>query len=68
MTIDRYTKAVLTVIALSLAVIAVRSVPLVGMAQAQSDEPIKVQICDGFFSNRCAEVGFGGAILVEAQE
>jgi hypothetical protein len=68
MSTDRYTKAVLTVIAISLAIIAIRNVPFVGLAQAQSDEPIRVQICDDFFSSRCADVGIGGALLVEIDE
>lgn len=50
--IDRYTKAVLTVIALALAVIAIRNVILPSMAQ--SGGPTMVQICDARF--RCAEV------------
>ncbi len=68
MSTDRYTKAVLTVIAVSLAIIAIRNAPFVGLAQAQSDEPIKVRICDDRFASRCADVGIGGAILVEIDE
>ncbi len=68
MVIDRYTKTVLTVIALSLAVIALRGVTPIGSAIAQSNEPIKVQICDEFFSSRCAEVSTHGAILVEIDD
>lgn len=50
--IDRYTKAVLTVIAIALTVIAAKGV--VSQSLAQSGSPTMVQICDA--NLRCAEI------------
>jgi hypothetical protein len=50
--IDRYTKVVLTVIAIALTIIATKSV--IGRSLAQSSSPTMVQICDASF--RCAEI------------
>jgi hypothetical protein len=66
MKIDFYTKAVLTVIAVSLAIIAIRAVPLIGPAVAQFDEPLSVRICDDFFDTRCANVDNQGRLSVVA--
>jgi hypothetical protein len=49
--VDRYTKAVLTVIATALVVLAVQG--LVGPLGAQTREPQRVQICDG---SHCASL------------
>jgi hypothetical protein len=66
MKIDLYTKAVLTVIALALTVIAIRAVPLIGPAVAQFPEPLNVRICDDFFDTRCANVDNDGRLEVIA--
>jgi hypothetical protein len=50
--IDRYTKMVLTVIAIALTVIAAKSV--LHQSLAQPGLPTMVQICDAYF--RCAEI------------
>jgi hypothetical protein len=53
--VDRYTKVVLTIIAIALTVIAAKGALRQSLAQAGSpDHPIKVQICDARF--RCAEI------------
>ncbi|MGD9737867.1 MAG: hypothetical protein AB7O56_04000 [Bauldia sp.] len=65
MSIDLYTKGVLTVIAIALAVIALRGFAPVQPAVAQTAEPVNVRICDEFFRNRCAEVSADGRLLVE---
>jgi hypothetical protein len=57
MTIDRYTKIVLTVIAISLSTIALQHVIPSAFAQ-QSARPVKVVICDSEDTDRCARVGF----------
>ena len=54
---DRYTKIVLTVIAISLATIALQNVIPSASAQ-QSARPVKVLICDPEDTDRCARVGF----------
>ena len=65
MSIDLYTKGVLTVIAVALTVIAVRGLAPVQPAFAQTVEPVNVRICDDFFRNRCAEVTADGRLRVE---
>ena len=65
MTVDLYTKGVLTVIALSLALIAVRGFTPIGPALAQTAEPVNVRLCDEFFTRRCAEVSANGHLMVE---
>jgi hypothetical protein len=50
--VDRYTKVVLTIIAIALTVIAAKSALSQSLAQAGS--PIKVELCDARF--RCAEI------------
>ena len=63
MTTDRYTKAVLTIIAIALSVIALQySIPA---AFAQSNRPIKVWICDVRNPDWCADVGTSGGLVVE---
>ena len=64
MTTDRYTKAVLTVIAISLAVIALQHT--IPSAFAQSGAPVRVIICDPISPN-CADVSFGGALKVQGK-
>ena len=66
MKIDLYTKAVLTVIAVALATIAIRAVPLIVPAVAQFQEPLTVRICDDFFDTRCANVDNDGRLEVIA--
>ena len=56
MTVDRYTKIVLTVIAVSLSTIALQQVIPSAFAQ-QSSRPLKVVICDSENANFCAWVG-----------
>lgn len=64
MKIDFYTKAVLTVIALALSVIALQhSIP---SAFAQS-QPIKVLLCDSTNPNWCADIGKSGGLVVEVK-
>jgi hypothetical protein len=65
MSIDLYTKGVLTVIAVALTVIAVRGLAPVQPAFAQTTEPVNVRICDDFFNNRCAEISADGRLQVE---
>ena len=62
MTTDRYTKVVLTIIAVSLATIALQHA--IPSAFAQSDQVVRVAICDPNFPSNCARVtyssqGFG---------
>ena len=59
MQIDRYTKAVLTVIALALSAIAVRSAG--GPAIAQSRDTVQKVVVCGENGNRCADVKAFGA-------
>ena len=54
MTIDSYTKIILTIIALSTSILALKGIGIVPVANAKSDEIMKVQICDKY---RCARVG-----------
>jgi hypothetical protein len=64
MTIDRYTKAVLTVIAISLAVIALQHTIPSAFAQ-NNNAPVKVIICDPIaYRAECANVSYG-ALKVE---
>jgi hypothetical protein len=59
--VDRYSKAVLTVIAAMLATLVFQNA--VQPTQAQVSEPLKVQICD--FANRCAAVRYGGSDIAD---
>ena len=52
--IDRYTKVCLTVIAVSLAVIGLRGLPMVDPARAQSDIQ-KISICSQF-DGKCGKI------------
>ncbi len=54
MIIDNYTKFIMTVIAGALVVIALEGTGIIATANAQSDDILKVQICDKY---RCARVG-----------
>ena len=55
MQIDLYTKVVLTVIAISLSAIALHHT--IPNAFAQSNQPVKVVICDPiYYSTQCASV------------
>ena len=56
MTTDRYTKVVLTIIAVSLATIALQHT--IPSAFAQSDQVVKVVICDPNSPSTCARVGY----------
>ena len=51
---DRYTKGCLTVIAVSLAVIGLKGLPMVDPARAQSDIQ-KIAICSQF-DGKCAKI------------
>ena len=66
MTTDLYTKAVLTVIALSLAIIALEHA--IPSAFAQSNRPIKVWLCDPTNPNWCADIGTSGGLFVEVKK
>jgi len=67
MTIDRYTKAVLTVIAISLAVIALQHTIPSAFAQ-NNNAPVKVIICDPTSPQLlCADVTTSGALKVQAR-
>lgn len=57
MRVDSYTKAVLTVIAISLSIIAVQ--PVVKSAFAQSQEPMKVTICALQFTTNKVDCDMG---------
>ena len=46
MTIDNYTKVILTVIALSTTTIALKGVGIIPSADAQSKTTLKVAVCD----------------------
>lgn len=64
MTTDRYTKAVLTVIAISLAVIALQQTVPSAFAQS-NNTPVKVIVCDPIrYQIDCAGVSYG-ALKVE---
>lgn len=63
MQIDLYTKAVLTVIAISLSAIALQHTIPNAFAQAKVDKPIRVTICDpdseGIFDRmHCAKIPY----------
>jgi hypothetical protein len=65
MTTDRYTKVVLTVIAVALSAIALQlSIP---SAFAQSNRPVKVWLCDPRNPDWCADVGTSGGLVVEVK-
>lgn len=66
MTTDRYTKAVLTVIAISLAVIALQHT--IPSAFAQSNRPLKVWLCDPTNPDWCADIGRTGGLVVEVKK
>jgi hypothetical protein len=66
MTTDRYTKAVLTVIAVSLAVIALQHTIPSAFAQNNS-APVKVIICDPAISENCAAVYRSGELVVKTR-
>ena len=57
MTIDNYTKVILTIIALSTSLIALRGIGIIPTASAQSDELLSVRICDPVNTSMCARVG-----------
>ena len=63
MTTDRYTKAVLTVIAISLAVIALQHTIPSAFSQT-NNAPIKVIICESAYGS-CARVAGSGSLYVE---
>lgn len=64
MTTDLYTKAVLTVIALALSIIALQHA--IPSAFAQSGIQ-KVIICDAIAQTMCADVSLGGALKVQSR-
>ena len=61
--IDRYTKVVLTVIAVAVSINALHSLNLVKPAIADGHGVTKVAICDPSSMQRCAKV-LGGALIV----
>mgnify|MGYP004464961785 CR=1 FL=1 len=61
--IDRYTKVCLTVIAVSLAVIGLRGLPMIDRAWAAGGVQ-KIALCDDTGYN-CAEISRSGEIKVE---
>jgi hypothetical protein len=65
MTTDRYTKVVLTIIAVSLAVIALQY--MIPSAFAQNTYPVKVFLCDPTNPNWCADIGRSGGLVVEVK-
>ena len=65
MTTDRYTKVTLTIIAFSLAVIALQY--MIPSAFAQNTRPIKVWLCDPTNPNWCADIGKSGGLFVEVK-
>jgi hypothetical protein len=65
MKIDLYTKSVLTVIAFSLSVIALKNT--IPSAFAQSNSPVKVVICDEHVASVCADVSLGSGLKVDAR-
>ena len=54
--IDKYTKVVLTVIAVSTSFIALKDTALISSATAENDYVAKVAICIYTNSNYCAEI------------
>ena len=60
---DLYTKVVLTVIAAALSANVLISLEFIGPAHAATGVQ-KVQICDGDFIQRCAEITGGGELRV----
>jgi len=67
MTTDLYTKAVLTVIALSLVTIALQHAIPSTFAQS-SERPMKVWLCDPINPNWCADIGKSGGLVVEVKK
>ena len=65
MEVDRYTKLCLTVIALSLAIIAVRGLSPATQAQAASDIQ-RIAICDT--GGMCADVDAYGALVMKQSD
>ena len=59
--IDRYTKVCLTVIAVSLAVIGLRGLPMVDPAWAAGGVQ-KIAICDAHPDGGCATIRYGGGV------
>lgn len=66
MTTDRYTKVILTIIAFSLAVIALQDV--IPSAFAQNTRPVKVWLCDPTNPDWCADIGKSGGLVVEVKK
>ena len=64
--IDRYTKAVLTVIAVCLCLITAQNFNIVPSAEASSHSIQKVQICN-WNGDRCAFVDSDDSLHVEVQ-
>ena len=56
--IDKYTKAVLTVIAVCLCLITVQMINIIPAAQASNDKIHKIAICD--MKGRCAKLNRNG--------
>ena len=61
--IDRYTKVLLTVIAVGVSINALQSLNLIKPALADGHGPTKVAICDPSSMQRCAKVR-GGALII----
>ena len=61
--IDKYTKAVLTVIAVCLCLITVQMINIIPAAQAANDKINKIAICD-LSGKYCAEI-FNGRLQIK---
>ena len=57
MTIDNYTKVMLTVIAIATSILAFKGIGIIPTANAQTDKVMRVNICDPVNETVCARVG-----------
>ena len=57
MTIDKYTKVILTVIAIATSTLALKGIGIVPTANAQTDKVMRVNICDPVNETVCVRVG-----------
>ena len=63
---DKYTKVLLTVIAVSLATIAFKDLKVMNNAFAVSNEPIKVILCD--LENECIDIRYNGKLRMNVSK
>jgi hypothetical protein len=63
---DKYTKALLTVIALSLVTIALKDLKVINNASAIGNEPIKVILCD--LDNDCVDIRYKGKLRINTSK